>query len=332
MDQVKVFDHSGIWIEQLRTSAERAWTLVTESSARFYVSIHDPKCNPFVLKYGNLVLIEQSDGLPAWVGMIDRIGFERGAALVRAYSPERYFDYRRGPQSLTLTGKAGQIFQKMINYINGLESTVLAVGDINSDTNRMEETLNPVVLTRNLKRIIQRSGEGYRWRPVVERGKLIVYADWFPSLVIDNNLILQDGYNIAGDHPIESSAPINDYLAYGQGSDWETRLTAIAQDSESRQQYGLRQASESYNTLSQDTLQTAADVTLNELKQPSYSFPLAALNIDDTFKKLQPGVKATYTKLVGQGFSQNSIGYLSYEHVIKAMVFDPAVGTVSLAF
>jgi hypothetical protein len=62
------------------------------------------------------------------------------AALVRAYSPERYFDYRRGPQSLTLTGKAGQIFQKMINYINGLESTVLAVGDINSDTNRMEET------------------------------------------------------------------------------------------------------------------------------------------------------------------------------------------------
>jgi hypothetical protein len=152
------------------------------------------------------------------------------------------------------------------------------------------------------------------------------------SLVIDNNLILQDGYNIAGDHPIESSAPINDYLAYGQGSDWETSLTAIAQDSESRQQYGLRQASESYNTLSQDTLQTAADVTLNELKQPSYSFPLAALNIDDTFKKLQPGVKATYTKLVGQGFSQNSIGYLSYEHVIKAMVFDPAVGTVSLAF
>jgi len=331
MDQYRIFSRDGILIDQLRTSAERAWALITETSAKFALSIHDLKCNTFTLNYGNLLLVENSDGLPPWVGIIDDIGFDQGKCFVWAYTPERYFSYRRGPRRLTLKGKAGDLFSQMIVYINRQEQTVLSVGDVNSKTNTMEETLNPVPLTNNLARIVQRSGEGYRWRPEVVRGKLTIYADWFPSLVLETDLILQDGYNIASSHPLTLSAPANDYLAYGLGTDWESRIISIAQDVDSRQQYGLRQASGSFNTKSQDTLNVAAQTALNTLKQPNYSFPISALNKGNTFAKLQPGALATFTKLVGQGFTNNGLGYLSYNRVVKSMVFNPLQGTVSLA-
>ncbi len=331
MDQYRIFSRDGIWIDQLRTSVERAWALVTETSAKFPLSVFDPKCNPFTLNYGNLFLIENSDGLPPWVGIIDEIGFDQGKCYVWAFTPERYFAYRRGPRRLTLKGKAGEIFAQMIDYINGLEQTVLAVGDIHSNTNAMEETLNPVVLTNNLTRVVQRSGEGYRWRPEVVHGKLTIYADWVSSLVLETGLILQDGYNISGNHPLTLSAPINDHLSYGLGADWEKRIISIAQDEDSCQQYGLRQSSDSIDTKSQDTLDVAARTTLNAFKQPSYSFPISALNKDGTFSRLTPGALATFTKLVGQGFTNNEPGYLSYDRIIRSMTYDPLQGTVGLA-
>lgn len=232
---------------------------------------------------------------------------------------------------MTLTGDAGKLFTQMIQLINSLEETVIAVGDIDSDTADMQETLNPVVLTNNLRRILERSGEGYRWRPEVVRGRLTIYADWFPSLVLNTGLILQDGYNVSGNHPLSETAPVNDVLMYGLGTDWEKRIIAIAQDDAGRQQYGLRQYSESVNTPSQDSLNLAAATALNNKKQPKYSFPLSALNKDDTFKKLIPGALATYTRLVGQGFSSTGTGYESKENVIKVMSYDPADGTVGLS-
>lgn len=331
MEQYRIFDQGGYAIEQIRTSADRAWTLVTETSARFALSVYDPKCNPYVLNYGNILLIENSAGLPPWVGVIDQIGFDQGVCIIWAFTPERYFSYRRGPRSLTLRGNAGDIFTQMIKYINGLRQTVIEVGEVSSLTNSMEETLNPVVLSNNLTRIVQRSGEGYRWRPEVLKGKLTIYADWFPNLVLETGLILQDGYNISSNHPLTLSAPVNDFLAYGVGADWEKRIVSNALDHESIQEYGLRQTSISINTKSVDTLQVAALTGLNALKQPSYSFPIEVLNVDDTFEKLMPGALATFTKLVGQGFGNSGIGYLSYDKVVKSMQFDPAVGTVSIA-
>jgi len=331
MDQVRIFSPDGIWIEQIRTSVERSWAITRETSAKFYLSVYDTKCNPFVLNYGNLVLVENSDGLPDWVGVIDQRGFEGGACVVWAYTPERYFLYRRGPRSRKLTGNAGEIFAKMIRYINSLEDTVLVDGEIDSDTARMEETINPTVLTNDLLRILQRSGEGYRWRPEVNNGQLTIYADWFPSLVMDTGLILQDGYNVSGDHPMTESAPVNDVLVYGIGNDWEKRILAIAKDEESIEDYGLRQYSASISTKSQASLNATAANRLNAMKQPKQSFPLSALNKDDTFQKLTPGALATYTRLVGQGFSDNGLGYESTERVVRAMAYDPADGSVGLA-
>lgn len=330
-EQYRIFDNDGIWIEQVRTSADRAWALTTETSARFPISVHDPKCNPFTLNFGNWILIENSDGLPDWVGMIDHIAFDRGACYCWAYTPERVFQYRRGPRRRKLTGQAGELFAQMINYINLLEQTVLQVGEISSDTATMEETLNPIVLTNNLKRIVQRSGEGYRWRPEVNRGQLTIFADWFESLVLETGLILQDGYNIASDHPLDVAPPVNDVLVYGLGVDWEKRIISNAIDDDSIQQYGLRQSANSVNTKVQATLDVTATTKLRNSKQPIYSFPISAINIGNTFAQLQPGALATYAKLVGQGFSENGTGYLSYNKVVRAMAFDPATGTVGLS-
>lgn len=330
-DQTRIFSRDGIWIDQVRTAADRAWTITTETSANFSISVYDPKCNPFTLNFGNLVLIENSDGLLPWVGMIDNVSFDGGKCFVVAYTPERFFFYRRGPRRLTLKGNAGVLFTQMISYVNGIEPTVIEVGQIDSNTNAMQETLNPVILSNNLKRIVARSGEGYRWRPEVRRGKLVIFADWMPSLTLDTGLLLQDGYNITGNHPFNYAPPVNDYLTYGRGASWDNRIISESNDDLSIQAYGLRQASASVNTDDVDTLQVASETFLNKRKYPAPSFPIAALNKDDTFSRLQPGALATFTKLVGQGFTSNGLGYLSYSRIVRSMVYTPSDGTVGLA-
>ena len=328
---LRIFDRDGIWTYQLKTSAERGYGLVQEKSAVFYLSVYDGKCRPDVLNYGNPVLIENSDGIIPWCGFIDKRGFDNGAAKNVAYSPERIFAQRRGPQSLTLKGSAGEIFVQMIDYINHLEPTILQVGNIDSESGYMEETLNPVTLDYNLARVVSRSGEGYRWRPEVENGRLTIYCDWTPNLVIQSGLILHDGYNVSGDHPLTETAPANDILTYGKGTNWAKRLAAVATDDESRQDYGLRQKSFNIPTDSQATLALAAQVRINQLRQPKTSFPLSVLNIDDTFAKTQPGALAIITRLVGEGFSEDGLGYLSNNVIIKTMTYSPRNGFIGIA-
>ena len=131
---------------------------------------------------------------------------------------------------MTLTGDAGEIFAQMVFYVNSLEQTPLIVGNINSASGEMQETLRPTPISENLKRIIARSGEGYRWRPEINSGRLIIYCDWYPNLVLDTGLILHDGYNISGDHPLTETPPVNDVLAYGNGTNWDTRIISNAVD------------------------------------------------------------------------------------------------------
>lgn len=329
-EQHRIFDHDGVLLDQILTTVPRSYGITSETSARFALSVFNRKCNPNTLNFGNYLLSENSDGLKPWSGMVDIIGFDSGYALCWAFSPERCFFYRRGPRRLTLTGKAGEIFAQLINIMNTIEMTPIKVGNIATNTNLMEETLNPVSLSENLRRIVSRSGEGYRWRPEVENGRLTIYGDWFPSTVLDTGLILQDGYNITSDHPMTMNPPKNDSLSYGVGVDWGTRIISEARDQASIDRYGRRQFSASVNTKAQASLDQVNAVRLAQFKEPQNSFPISALNVGNTFRDLDAGARATFTQLVGQAFSNDGLGYLSYDRIIKAMSFDPASQTVGL--
>lgn len=330
-EQYRIFDHDGVLIDQISTSVERAYAIATETTAKFALSVFDQKCNPHTLNYGNSILCENSDGLIPWVGMIDLLGFNKGVGLAWAFSPERWFAYRRGPRRLTLRGRAGDIFAQMIQFINRAENTPLAIGNIYSNTSIMEETLNPTLLNDNLKRIVERSGEAYRWRPEVVNGRLIIYGDWIPNVSIDNGLIFQDGYNITSDHEMSMYPPENDQLSYGSGPDWGTRIMSEALDLESIDRYGLRQGSTSVSVKAQASLDLINKLTLENFKDPQYNFPISALNVGDTFAKLAPGAMATFTQLVGQGFSNDGLGYLSENRMVTTMNFDPFTQKVGVA-
>ena len=330
MDQIRIFDRNGYWLDQLKATVERAWMWTTETSAMFRISIYDAKCKAYTLNYGNLILVENSDGLPAWVGMIDGRGFEKGQAVIKAFSPERYFQYRRGPRRLRLQGSAGDIFAQMIHYINNLEQTVLAVGNIESESDEMTERLNPVPVMEDLVKLVKRSREGYRWRPEVKNGKLVIYGDWFTDMALDTGLILHDGWNVAVENPIEESAPANSVLTFGAGDDWGTRLIAETADDESAQMYGLRQVSINVQTDSLAMLERTASRTLEQVKQPSIKFPLQALNVGDTFERLAVGAQSKLVRLVGSGFSGDAIGHEDTQITVRGMYYNPENGYVEL--
>jgi hypothetical protein len=331
-EQYRFFNHDGVLVDQVLTSVERAYGITTETTAKCSVSVFDEKWNPFTFNYGNSILCENSDGLLPWVGMIDLLGADRGIGMCWAWTPEHWFGYRRGPRRLTLKGRAGEIFAQMIEYINKIENTPLVVGDIFTNTAIMEETLNPVPISENLKRIVTRSGEGYRWRPEVVRGKLKIYCDWFPGSSLNTGLILQDGYNITPDHPMTMYPPTNDHVTYGSGTDWATRLCSQpAIDQASVDRYGLRQTSTSVSSKVLSTVEILNRLSLEKFKEPQYKFPLSVLNEGDTFKRLLPGAVASYTQLVGQAFSNDGLGFLSFDTMVRLMNFDPMTQTVGVA-
>lgn len=330
-EQYRIFDHDGVLIDQISTSVERAYGITTETTAKFAMSVFDPKWNPHTMNYGNAILCENSDGLKPWVGMIDLLGTDRGIGMAWAWTPEHWFGYRRGPRRLTLKGRPGEVFAQMIQYINSIENTPLAVGDIFTNGSYMEETLNPVPISENLKRIISRSGECYRWRPEVVDGRLKIYGDWFPGSVLNTGLILQDGYNITPDHPVTSYPPVNDQLSYGSGTDWGTRIVSQAVDQESIGRYGLRQASTSVSTKVQGNLDIVNKLSLEAFKEPQHKFPLSVLNQGDTFQRIEPGAIASFTQLVGQAFSSDGLGFLAYDVIVRLMNFDPMTETIGVA-
>jgi hypothetical protein len=325
MDRVRLFDRFGMQIDEIRATVERAWGLNTQTSGSFRVSYADAKCTPSNLEYGNWVLVENSDGLPDWVGMIDLREPGRDGVKITAFSPEVVFDYRIGPRSQTLAGSPGSVFAQMIDYINAQEETVLQAGNIES-SGSLEETLNPVALSDDLNRIVERSGQGYRWRPDVDLGQLTIYGDWYADMTLDTGLILHDGYNIGGLSPIRESPPVSHVLAYGNGSLWSNRLIAEAQDLESRDRYGLRQVSFNVQTPSMETLTAAAQQKLNMSHHPAPAFSLNIANVGDTFKKIAPGVQAVMVRIVAGSFFGVD---LTDQVKILNMHYDPENGYVT---
>lgn len=330
-DRVRIFNREGFPVAEFRASVERSWSVADGGRALFkYPSRKTDVVNEKALNFGNWLLVE-SDTLPAWVGVIDTPRkWSPRTVEVYAYSPERVFAWRRGPLELKLSGTAGDIFAKLINRINEAEPTCLRAGDVFTGGVQREETLNPTTLDENLRRVTDRSGEEYTFRPITDAsGRLIVYGDWYERLGVDTGIMLQEGKgggNIEGVDNIlvEDGDILNDLLAYGDGSTWNTRANTVITDSESLGKYGLRQGSEDYRGVTNvSTLLSNGRKKIAKEKNPIRTFHINALNVGDTFKYLSIGNRMLL-RLQNIGFMSGGLGYETTVR-ITAMAYDPQI-------
>lgn len=327
-DRIRIFDRSGAEVAGFQAEVARSWAIGTEGRASFeYSSIKTNIVNERVLKFGNILLIENSR-LPAWVGVIDTPRqWDARTITVNAYTMERYFKWRVGPPEQKLSGSAGSIFAQMVNYINNQELTVLRNGNIWTGGTYREETLNPVTLDRNLEQLQQRSLEEYEFAPSAG-GRLLVYANWAYRLGTYTPLTLleaENGGNIEKPTMREDGDITNWIIGYGDGMSWTSRPYRYATDGASWGKYGLRQTGQEYNGVSQTaTIDNNNTEYLTKNKEPRKIFEVTALNVGNTFDFLRLGNRVA-VKFIKLGFTNGVLG-TSVNTRILGMSYNPRNG------
>ncbi len=315
-DRVRIFDRQGGTLAEFRADVVRSWVIGNEGRASFTLSSLDvANVNIDVIKPGNWLLVE-NDYIEDWIGVIDfprEWGFRE--VTIHAYSPERLFQWRRGPLQLALSGSAGAIFETYINLVNKAQDTILQPGNIWKNRKTHDRTVNPTKLNADLRNLYLYTGEEYQWRADIDiNGKLAVYGDWKQRIGTDTTLTLfegKSGGNIeATQQPLVENEPVeNDVLGYGDGMTWLTKPTYNARDIDSIDFYGLRQGTlELRGSTVPATITEKTQQYLDTVSQPGRVFDVVALDADGSiFRQLRQG---NTLRLIMQscGFLNGTIG------------------------
>ena len=294
-DRIRIFDRTGRALVEFRAAVSRSWAIGLEGRANMMLASREADyVYRGALEFGNWLLVE-NDTLPAWVGVIDtpRIWSAR-TVEVNAYTPERVFSWRRGlSTSEIIEGSAGNIFRRLLEVINQQEKTIIQTGDLWTGGIKRQETITVAPLDIDLRRIYERSGEEYNWRPVTEFSGLAVYADWANKLGEFTQIELnesKDGGNVENPWMYEDGRIINDLFGYGDGLTWASRPQFRTVDAESVALYGLRQDDREYQGVKEiDTVSNNNNAFINRFRNAQKVFDLTALNVGETFRYIQLG-------------------------------------------
>lgn len=326
MDRLRIFNRRGDLEAEFIAAVSRSWIIGKRTTASFSIPVYETYCTEDVLEFGNWVLVE-SDELPDWAGTI--VSREWGARVITigAYSPEHLISQRIGPTEKRFKGSAGELFVKLLEYVNIREDTLLKPGEIYKSGTR-QETLTPTRLSDDLKRIYERSREEYQWRPVVNaNGKLTVYGDWVLALGTESEFTLHEGTgggNIeATNRVLMEDVPQANYLhGYGNGITWASRPQKVLEDTDSISRYGLIQQSEAFRGASTlDGVEKNVRGRLLVKAKPARVYNVNALDVGDTFTFMQLG-NVMNLKMQNIGFNGSTLGTIARVRII-GMYYKP---------
>jgi len=330
IDRVRIFSRSGTQLTEFRASVARSWAIGQEGAAGCELKTSATYLTEENIQFGNWLLVE-NNMLPPWVGMID---FPRewsaNTVSIYAYSPERIFTYRVGPEEETFSGSAGVIFRKLIELTNEIEPTVILPGYIWRGGDRRREKINPATLDSDFKRIVERSGEEYEFVPRVDnQGTLRIYARWRKRLGDRTEYYLTHGsggnLELLEQALVEDGPIVNDVIAYGTGATWAEKERGRARNRYSINKYGLRQTVlKDKKTDDPATLENYANRYLQQHRNPVRRLFGSALNKGSTFDFIKLG-NVVNMVLKNSGFHGGVTGTETRTRII-GMAYDPDMG------
>lgn len=248
------------------------WRINTVTRLRFTLSTRDAACRADWLQFGNLVLVEPENGLPAWAGVIDTPReWGKGSVTVTAYSAEQLLAWRRPAQmGAKIKGTPGAIFRQMVQMAVSAAFLPVELGEVYEGGPSREETLEDDLLAE-CQRIAERAGNEFDLTPVVRDGRLVFRANWYERMGQATVLVLEEGIDLQlSDRPlVEQGEIVNDLLGYGAGATWASRPKAIKTDALSVGQYMQRQAVRGFDgNVETGTLEENTAQALTKAAQP----------------------------------------------------------------
>jgi len=267
--QVLIGDRFGKVIAEVQPEvSEVAWRLNEIARAQMIFSKKDAKATEENLQYGNRVLIKFSSdiGLPNWGGVIDLPrGWGSSKIGVSCYGIEYLLQFR-------ITGKTrafnsvpvGKIFSSILIETQYDDLMGITVGSIWMGGRLHSPRYHYKKLWDIIKDgLVSVESCDIQFVPQHSNGYITFQAELYERLGEDksNRWTFKEGKNVSSAQLTEQGSIINSFTAIGAGSTWgEERVTTTAVAHGSEQKYGIRQGSEVFSNVGQ---QTMTDVRAN---------------------------------------------------------------------
>lgn len=260
--QVLIGDRFGkVLAEVTPEISEVAWRLNEIGRAQLVFSKKDPKVTELLLRHGNRVLIQFSSdiGLPSWGGIIDppRV-WGPSTVGVSCYGIEYMLQFRQTGKTRAFDSvPVGRIFNSLLvetqyDYPMGITFGRIWTGGRMHYPRYHFKPLWDVISNS----LIPMENCDIRFVPYYESGLIRFQAELYERLGEDKSekRQLKEGKNVSVASLTEQGPIINSFASIGAGSAWgEERATSISADRASDQLYGLRQGSEVYSGVTQQT-------------------------------------------------------------------------------
>ncbi len=230
--------------------ASVSWILNDIGRLVFTLSQRDAKARPETLAFGNRVLLQWGNGLPAWAGVIlppRRWSVSAAEVQVTAYTIEQMLKFRltdRGRYFRDAT--VGAIFTAIVQEAQSPEPLNIIVRNVwhGGGTHSPAYHYKSAwwILSESIRRM---EACDVQFTPALEGGRIVWYADLQNRVGRDQStaVSLTQGYNVVGNTIVEEQGTIvNEVAAIGVGTTWgPDRASITARDEDSITTYGLFQ-------------------------------------------------------------------------------------------
>jgi hypothetical protein len=285
------------------------------------------------MQFGRMVLVhDEGDLVPPWVGMIDAPWTPTLPAQATFYGPEYLMQLRTPDTQIVLSGVFTTVLTKLINMVNSLGDMGLQLGEMGELPDGQQQlTVKQTALWGQINDFAKRESVEFALRPTYDsREKLIIYLDADQNMGVYTGTFLHDGKG--ANIKILSASVIgpvwNRVIGVGKQSTKQGQLKTIPMsDEDSSDVYGLRSTVMQFGTLTvQSSLDAATRNYLEGKKTPNLS-----MNIEITDQTIFPDCR------LGNVFDLHAAelylpggkkGWRGYAR-LKQMVYDEAKNTIT---
>ena len=279
-----VADLTGTVLTELRPRVEKvSWVLNDVGQLSFVMAKTDSKLQERYLRFGNRVMIEFDNGLPAWGGVITGgREWSDSEVAVEAWSGKALLQWRTTARNRTFSGATlGSILQTVLSDANAVASTRLDVGTIYLGGAGYSLEYHYANLWDVAKELVDLGGVVVDVTAQEEGGVIRFGVNLYERKGADRpGVALVEGANVVGARLRDVDSVINTWYGATDGSGWGDgdRLYGSAASSESAALHDVREGFLAVKVAEQSALDAALRAQLARTQWPTRTVALQVTN------------------------------------------------------
>lgn len=279
-----VADLTGTVLTELKPRLEKvSWVLNEVGQLTFALAKTDPKLQERYLRFGNRVLVEFDNGLPAWGGVLTGAReWSESEVAVEAWSAEAVLGWRVTGRNRLFSGASlGSVLQTVLADAAAVASTGLQLGTVYLGGAGYSLEYHYSTLADVVADLVELGGVVVDVTAREVGGVVVFSVNLFERRGRDRpGVALVEGANVVGARVRDEDTVINAQYGATDGSGWAegTRLFGGAVSAESAARHWLRETFESIKVTEQSALDAALRARLEASQWPTRAVAVQVTN------------------------------------------------------